>query len=97
LSDYNLRGSANGVESIKTLRTVLGRNLPAIVMTGDIRSKTIEAIAAAHDISVLIKPFSVDELLRQIDQLHQAKESQGRSSSPQLRWHPESGAPDQLT
>jgi PAS domain S-box-containing protein len=79
LSDYNLRGSANGVESIKALRTALGRNVPAIVMTGDIRSKTVEAIAAAHDIPVLIKPFFADELLQQIYQLHRAKESQHRS------------------
>ena len=76
LSDYNLRGSANGVESIKTLRTILGRNVPAIVMTGDIRSKTVEAIAAEHDIPVLIKPFLVDELLQHIHQLHRAPESQ---------------------
>ena len=76
LSDYNLRGSANGVESIKALRTALGRNVPAIVMTGDIRSKTVEAIAAEHDIPVLIKPFFVDELLQQIHELHRAQESQ---------------------
>jgi PAS domain S-box-containing protein len=65
LSDYNLRGSTNGVESIKALRTALGWKVPAIVMTGDIRSETVETIAA-HDISVLIKPFLVDELLRHI-------------------------------
>jgi PAS domain S-box-containing protein len=65
LSDYNLRGSIDGVESIKALRTALGWNVPAIVMTGDIRSETVKTIAA-HDISVLIKPFLVDELLQHI-------------------------------
>ena len=78
LSDYNLRGSTDGVESIKALRTALGWNVPAIVMTGDIRSETVEAIAG-HDISVLIKPFLVDELLRQIARLHRGRESQSRS------------------
>ena len=65
LSDYNLRGSTDGVESIKALRTALGWNVPAIVMTGDIRSETVKAIMA-HDISVLIKPFLVKELLQHI-------------------------------
>jgi PAS domain S-box-containing protein len=74
LSDYNLRGSTNGVESIKAVRTALGWNVPAIVMTGDIRSETVEAIAVAHDISILVKPFLGDELLRQIKRLHRADE-----------------------
>lgn len=74
LSDYNLRGSTDGVESIKALRTALAWNVPAIVMTGDIRSEIVEAIAA-HDISVLIKPFLADELLQQIAQLRRGRES----------------------
>jgi len=74
LSDYNLRGSADGVESIAALRTALGWNVPAIVMTGDMRSRTVKAIAA-HDISVLIKPFSVNELLDQMTRLQRGRES----------------------
>ena len=62
LSDYNLRGSVDGVEGIGALRAALGWNVPAIVMTGDTRSKTVEAIAA-NDILMLIKPFLVEELL----------------------------------
>ena len=65
LCDYNLRGSANGIESIKALRAALGWNVPAIAMTGETRSDTIEAIAS-HDISVLIKPFSAHELIELI-------------------------------
>jgi signal transduction histidine kinase/ActR/RegA family two-component response regulator len=78
LSDYNLRGSADGVHSIKALRAALGWNVPAIVMTGDVRSETVEAIAE-HHISVLIKPFSVDELLQQLMRLHRDGESHDRS------------------
>jgi len=69
LCDYNLRGSANGVESIKALRATLGWDVPAIVMTGDTRSDTMEAIAS-HDMTVLIKPFLANELLRMIERLH---------------------------
>ncbi|MBR0774085.1 MASE1 domain-containing protein [Bradyrhizobium diazoefficiens] len=65
LSDYNLRGTIDGVQTIRALRAHLGWDAPAIVMTGDIRSDTVSAIAA-DDISVLIKPFSVNDLLQKI-------------------------------
>ena len=62
LSDYNLRGSQDGVETIKHLRAALGRKVPAVVITGDIRSETVDSISS-QGVSVLIKPFSADELL----------------------------------
>ena len=62
LCDFNLRGSPNGVESIRQLRTALCQNVPAVVMTGDIRSQTVDSISA-QGVSVLIKPFSTEELL----------------------------------
>jgi PAS domain S-box-containing protein len=62
LSDYNLRGSQDGMETIKHLRAALGRKVPAVVITGDIRSQTVDAIYA-QGVSVLIKPFSAEELL----------------------------------
>ena len=76
LSDYNLRGSMNGIESIKALRSTLGWNVPAIVMTGDIQSKTIEAIAA-QDVSVVIKPFLAEELLQLMTRLQGSSVSRG--------------------
>jgi CheY-like chemotaxis protein len=76
LSDYNLRGSMNGVESIKALRSALAWNVPAIVMTGDIQSKTIEAIAA-QDVSVVIKPFLAEELLQLMARLQRSSVSRG--------------------
>ena len=76
LSDYNLRGSMNGVESIKALRSALASNVPAIVMTGDIQSKTIEAIAS-QDISVMIKPFLAEELLQLMTRLQSSSGSPG--------------------
>jgi PAS domain S-box-containing protein len=62
LCDYNLRGSPDGIETIKHLRAALGWNVPAAVMTGDTRTQTVDSIAA-QGVSVLIKPFSGDELL----------------------------------
>jgi len=69
ICDYNLRGSANGIDTINALREALAWDVPAIVMTGDIRSKVVGSIAAPG-ISVLIKPFVADDLLRQISRLH---------------------------
>jgi hypothetical protein len=43
--------------------------IPAIVLTGDIRSHATEAIAQ-HDVSVLVKPTDADELLQLIRRLH---------------------------
>ena len=74
LCDYNLPGAMNGVESIKSLRATLAWNFPAIVMTGDTRSKTMEAIAA-YGVSVLVKPFLGDELIQLINQLCRSPES----------------------
>ena len=38
-------------------------------LTGDIRSEVVDRVAA-HGISVLIKPFSTDELLQHMAQLY---------------------------
>ena len=62
LCDYNLRGSPDGPETIRHLRAAIGRNVPAVVMTGDTRSQTTVSISA-QGVPVLIKPFSADELL----------------------------------
>jgi PAS domain S-box-containing protein len=62
LCDYDLRGSPDGVETIRHLRAALGRNVPAVVMTGDTRSQTTLSISA-QDVSLLIKPFLAEELL----------------------------------
>lgn len=68
LCDYNLPGPMNGAEGILALRAALAWNLPAIVMTGDTRSKTMEAIDA-YGLPVLIKPFLGDELIQLINRL----------------------------
>jgi CheY-like chemotaxis protein len=62
LCDYNLRGSPDGVTTIHHLRAALGRDVPAVVMTGDTRTQTVNSIAA-QGVAVLIKPFMAEELL----------------------------------
>jgi PAS domain S-box-containing protein len=74
LCDYNLPGPKNGVESIKSLRAGLARNIPAIVMTGDTRAATMQAIASSG-VPVLVKPFLGDELIQLINRLCRSSES----------------------
>jgi PAS domain S-box-containing protein len=83
LCDYNLPGPINGVESIQSLRDALAWNLPAIVMTGDTRSKTMEAIAS-YGVCVLVKPFSGDELMQLINRLHRSSEALDRTANETL-------------
>jgi CheY-like chemotaxis protein/anti-sigma regulatory factor (Ser/Thr protein kinase) len=65
ISDYNLPGK-NGIESIEAVREALAWKVPAIVLTGDIRSHVIKSIAT-HDLSVVVKPVHADELLQLIE------------------------------
>jgi DNA-binding response OmpR family regulator len=83
LCDFNLPGPMNGVESIKALRAALGWSLPAIVMTGDTRSKTTETIAS-YGVSLLVKPFLGDELIELINRLYRSSEGRDLSRSARL-------------
>ena len=65
ISDYNLPGKMNGVESIEALRAALAWKIPGIVLTGDVRSEVIKSIAT-HGLDVAPKPFDADELLQLI-------------------------------
>jgi CheY-like chemotaxis protein len=65
ISDYNLPGKMNGVESIEALRVALAWKIPGIVLTGDIRSQVTKSIAT-YGLAVAPKPFDADELLQLI-------------------------------
>jgi hypothetical protein len=52
-------------------------------MTGDTRSKTMEAVAS-DGMSILVKPFLANELIQLINRLYRGSESAGRSRSARL-------------
>ena len=61
LSDYNIPGPLNGIESVHALREALTWKIPAIILTGDTRSHVVGAIAK-HDVAIAIKPVKGDQL-----------------------------------
>jgi signal transduction histidine kinase/CheY-like chemotaxis protein len=67
LSDFNLPGRMNGVETIRAVREALGRHIPAVVVTGDVRSEVLDAIAE-HDVVIATKPIDADQLMRLLRQ-----------------------------
>ncbi len=67
LSDFNLPGRMNGVETIQALRKALARDIPAIVLTGDIRTEVLDAIAL-HDVRIATKPVNADQLMQLLRQ-----------------------------
>ena len=69
LSDFNLPGRMNGIDSIRAVRKALARRIPAIVLTGDIRSEVLDAIAR-HNVSIATKPVSADQLMRLVNEPH---------------------------
>jgi two-component system CheB/CheR fusion protein len=63
LADFNLPNGPNGVELIAELRRKFERQIPAIVLTGDISTEALHAIAS-QGCTHLDKPVETAELLR---------------------------------
>ena len=68
LADYNLPNGMNGVQVAHRLRQELHREIPFIVLTGDISIETLRDIAL-HDCVHLHKPVKLKDLTRAIEKL----------------------------
>lgn len=68
LADFNLPNGPNGVEIVAKLREKFERQIPAIVLTGDISTQTLRAIASLG-CTHLDKPVEAAELLRVVAHL----------------------------
>ncbi|MBN8911202.1 MAG: response regulator [Rhizobiales bacterium] len=68
IADYNLSCGASGLEAIAGLRQQLGRDIPAIVLTGDIATITLRAVADQGHIQ-LNKPVKSQQLIGLIQHL----------------------------
>jgi two-component system, chemotaxis family, CheB/CheR fusion protein len=63
IADYNLPGDMNGLEAVSRLRSALGRHLPAIILSGDVRAAKQSEIASSGCVSA-VKPVAAEALLR---------------------------------
>ncbi|UDF32847.1 UNVERIFIED_ORG: response regulator (plasmid) [Roseateles sp. XES5] len=68
LADYNLPNEIKGIDVARELRAILGRNIPAIILTGDITAETLR-ILSAEDCLHMPKPVSLGDLLKAIQLL----------------------------
>lgn len=65
VADYNLPGGKTGLEIVTRLRRIANREIPAVILTGDITTEVIRKIAAGG-CEYLHKPVHVTKLLRRI-------------------------------
>ncbi|KAA0679258.1 ATP-binding protein [Roseomonas genomospecies 6] len=68
LSDYRLPGGTDGLVGIQTLRSVLGRDVPAILLTGELSADLVRAAKAAGCL-VLTKPAQPNRILSTLAEL----------------------------
>ena len=68
LADYNLPNGMDGLQVTDKLREKLGGAVPAVILTGDISTGTLRAIAL-HDCVRLNKPVKFEELTETIQRL----------------------------
>ena len=68
LADYNLPGGMNGLQLTAKLREKLNREIPVIILTGDISTGTLHDIALENCVQ-LNKPVKVKELTEVIQRL----------------------------
>ncbi len=66
ITDYNLPGGMNGLAVAARLRDALGPLLPVIVLTGDITTESLKAIAAqhCHHLSKPVKPRDLTQAVQ---------------------------------
>lgn len=63
--DYRLRGAVNGIQLIYKIRDRCGRNIPAILITGDTGPEAMRDLSQ-NPFVVLHKPVSPDRLLNEL-------------------------------
>jgi two-component system CheB/CheR fusion protein len=68
LADYNLPNGPNGVKVVASLQQALDRDIPAIILSGDIATDTLREITR-HGHTHLAKPVTATTLMRLIQEL----------------------------
>lgn len=83
IADYNLPHGLTGLDVAARLRETFDRTLPVLIVTGDISTETLRAIAAAGCVQ-LNKPIKADELTSLVRaQLAAPEQNSKRALKPQ--------------
>lgn len=69
ISDYHLTRKESGVEVVETIRAHVGRDLPAILISGDTSDAVQAATESLANCHLLTKPADTDELIELVEQL----------------------------
>ncbi|WP_421476103.1 CheR family methyltransferase [Agrobacterium tumefaciens] len=68
LADYNIPTGGDGVAAVGDIRQALRRNVPAVILTGDISSKALKAFAQ-HELPYLHKPAKLKDVVQMVESL----------------------------
>ena len=68
VSDYRLRDGLDGIDAIGAVRESLGREVPAVIITGDTSPERLKEVARTG-LELLHKPLGSDELCRVLGRL----------------------------
>ncbi|WP_437353464.1 CheR family methyltransferase [Neorhizobium petrolearium] len=68
LADYNISSAMDGLAAIENIRSILNRQIPGLILTGDISSHALDKYAD-YNIPHLNKPVKLSEVVHAIDDL----------------------------
>ena len=88
LADYNLPRGMNGLQLVAKLRAEIRRELPAIILTGDVSTHTMREIGSQNCMN-LYKPVKLEDLTQAIGSLLPSPRSAAHPSAPH---HAEAGS-----
>jgi PAS domain S-box-containing protein len=69
ICDYHLGTASNGVDAIAAIRGACGREIPAILVSGDTSSAIASRLEAVTRCHLLSKPVDADELMSLVERL----------------------------
>jgi CheY-like chemotaxis protein len=76
VTDFHLNGPENGLQLLDSLRATAGRDLPAVVLSGD-TSPILRHVGALSRVQLLRKPVEARHLIRTLEQLFGSGEATG--------------------
>lgn len=68
VSDFHLGPGKNGLELLEEMREIAGRDLPAVILSGD-TSPVLSRIATVSRVTLLRKPVDARQLILQLEEL----------------------------